>query len=40
MSVGICVLMALLAACKVCFKKECNTVFIAVDKTVRSVDAK
>ena len=39
MSVGMCVSVALLTACKVCFKKECNAVFIAIDKVVRSGDA-
>ena len=40
MSVGICVLVVFLAACKVCFRKECNAMFIAVDNAVRSGDAK
>ena len=45
MSVGICVFMVLrstvlLAVCRVCFRKECNAMFIAVDKSFRSGEAK
>ena len=40
MSVGVGVLMVRLAVCKMCLRKECNAVFIAVDKAVRSGDVK
>ena len=40
MSGGVCVFVVLLAVCRVCFRKECNAVFIAVDKVFKSGEAK
>ena len=39
MSVGVCVSGVFLAACKVCFRKECSALFIAMDRVVRSGDS-
>ena len=40
MSVGVGVLMVCLAVCKMCLRKECNAVFIAVDRAFKSGEAK